>query len=37
MLNRWHENILKKQNLKKKDSGAVAWYEALDVSVYPAL
>lgn len=31
--------IKKKQNFKKKkkESGAVAWYEALDVSVFPAL
>lgn len=27
----------KKKKGKKKDSGAVAWYEALDVSVFPAL
>lgn len=38
MLNRWHEKYLKKSKIfKKKESGAVAWYEALDVSVFPAL
>lgn len=29
--------FFKKKEKKKKDSGAVAWYEALDVSVFPAL